>query len=126
MSRTEREKMAAGEWYSCLDPELDALRMKAREAVHEHNTLPPGTRGAIGPALRRLLAEAADAAFVLGSSPVVSFRFNRLAPIMGRVNGMWLPIASDIAVSPAAHYGSERVVWVNEREVRALNKLIFE
>ena len=62
MARSEREKMAAGEWYSCLDPELDALRMQARGAVHEHNTLPPGTRGAIGPALRKLLAEvSADA-----------------------------------------------------------------
>jgi len=59
LAKSEREKMASGEWYSCLDQELDAMRMKAREAVHEHNTLAPGTRGAIGPALRQLLAQAA-------------------------------------------------------------------
>lgn len=26
---TEREKMAAGEWYSCMDAELDVLRWRA-------------------------------------------------------------------------------------------------
>jgi maltose O-acetyltransferase len=56
--------MASGEWYSCLDPELDAMRMKAREAVHEHNRLAPGPRGAIGPALRQLLAQAASDAMI--------------------------------------------------------------
>ncbi len=56
MARSEREKMVSGAWYVCLDPELDALRMQAREAVHEHNTAPPATREAIGPALRKLLA----------------------------------------------------------------------
>ncbi len=64
MVRSEREKMASGAWYRCVDPELDALRMTARQAVHEHNTLPPGTRGAIGPALRRLLADAAEGAII--------------------------------------------------------------
>ncbi|WP_313614071.1 maltose acetyltransferase domain-containing protein, partial [Rhizobium sp.] len=38
---TEREKMAAGEWYSCMDAELDLLRSRARRAVHQHNTMPP-------------------------------------------------------------------------------------
>ncbi len=64
MSKSEREKMASGEWYSCLDPELDALSMKAREGVYEHNTLAPGARGAITPALRRLLACAASDATI--------------------------------------------------------------
>lgn len=64
LARSEREKMASGEWYSCLDPELDALRMKAREAVHEHNMLAPGARGAIAPALRQLLAQAASDAII--------------------------------------------------------------
>ncbi|WP_412105122.1 maltose acetyltransferase domain-containing protein [Sulfitobacter sp. D35] len=45
----ERSKMEAGAWYCCLDPELDALRADARRAVHEHNTLAPDRRGAIGP-----------------------------------------------------------------------------
>ena len=64
MAKSEREKMASGDWYSCLDPELDAMRMKAREAVHEHNMLAPGKRGAIAPALRRLFAWAASDAMI--------------------------------------------------------------
>ncbi|MGH1484540.1 MAG: sugar O-acetyltransferase [Geminicoccales bacterium] len=55
MSKSEREKMAAGEWYTCLDDELEVLRVTARAAVHQHNTLPPAERGAIGSALRSLM-----------------------------------------------------------------------
>ncbi len=55
MKRTEREKMEAGEWYTCLDDELEGLRIAARIAVHQHNTLPPGERGDIGPKLRQLI-----------------------------------------------------------------------
>lgn len=58
---SEREKMAAGEWYCCLDPELDGLRNKARIAVHAHNTMPPTERGAMAPALRALFGAAPDA-----------------------------------------------------------------
>ncbi|NOC82644.1 sugar O-acetyltransferase [Ruegeria atlantica] len=53
---TERQKMEAGEWYCCLDPELDALRAEARRAVHAHNTCPPDARGAIAPELAALFA----------------------------------------------------------------------
>lgn len=56
--------MAAGHWYTCLDPELDGLRSAARNAVHQHNTMPPGERGAAAPLLRGLLAHFADGAFV--------------------------------------------------------------
>ena len=59
--RTERQKMAAGEWYTCIDDELEALRAIARSAVHEHNSLHPETRGAIGPKLRDLI-DAPDSA----------------------------------------------------------------
>jgi maltose O-acetyltransferase len=52
--------MAAGEWYSCLDPELDALRLTAREAVHQHNTMPPAERADMAPALRALFGSVAD------------------------------------------------------------------
>lgn len=55
MNTSERTKMAAGEWYTCLDPELEALRVMARDAVFEHNSLPPRQRGDIGPALKSLL-----------------------------------------------------------------------
>jgi maltose O-acetyltransferase len=55
---TEREKMAAGNWYNCVDPELESLRMIARRAAFEHNNLQPDERGDIGPALAALLAAA--------------------------------------------------------------------
>ncbi|MGK6317616.1 sugar O-acetyltransferase [Neorhizobium sp. DT-125] len=61
---SEREKMMAGEWYRCLDPELDAMRERARSAVHAHNTLPPHERGSIAPALRVLLGSAPASAFL--------------------------------------------------------------
>ncbi len=64
MADSERQKMAAGEWYSCIDPELDMLRHKAREAVHEHNSLPPAQRGSIGLALKALFAEVAEGTFI--------------------------------------------------------------
>jgi maltose O-acetyltransferase len=59
---SEREKMTAGEWYTCLDPELEDLRVAARDAVHEHNSMPPRERGNMGQALRRLLGGVGDAA----------------------------------------------------------------
>ncbi|MBW4709059.1 sugar O-acetyltransferase [Roseobacter sp. YSTF-M11] len=55
MAKSERQKMADGEWYTCLDDELEALRVTARDAVHQHNTLPPAERGNIAPALAALL-----------------------------------------------------------------------
>ncbi|WP_027165016.1 sugar O-acetyltransferase [Mesorhizobium sp. WSM3224] len=55
MTVSERTKMAAGEWYSCIDDELEALRVTARDAQFEHNGLPPRQRGNMGPALRALL-----------------------------------------------------------------------
>lgn len=64
MGLSEKQKMAAGEWYCCLDAELDALRWRAREAVHEHNTMPPALRGNVGPALSALLADAGENAFI--------------------------------------------------------------
>lgn len=64
MSRSEREKMAAGEWYRCTDGELERLRARAREAVHEHNTMPPDRRGAMAPKLARLFGEVGADVFV--------------------------------------------------------------
>lgn len=59
--KSERAKMEAGEWYCCIDPELDALRIEARRAVHAHNHMPPDERGAMAPELHALLAMAGDA-----------------------------------------------------------------
>lgn len=60
MAQSEREKMAAGAWYNCVDAELDALRMVAAEAVFEHRSLPPVERGDIAPRLRALLGSAGE------------------------------------------------------------------
>jgi len=62
--QSERMKMAAGEWYNGLDPELESLRRQARIAVHQHNTMPPDERGNIAPALRALFAAAPESAFI--------------------------------------------------------------
>lgn len=56
--------MAAGEWYSCMDGELDILRRRARGAVHQHNTMPPDERGAIAPLLRALFNSVGEGAFL--------------------------------------------------------------
>lgn len=52
--------MEAGEWYICIDPELEELRMLAQEAVHEHNRLPPRERGMLGPKLRAVLGSVGE------------------------------------------------------------------
>lgn len=64
MTASEREKMMAGEWYCCLDSELDELRAAARRAVHEHNTLPPDERGNMAPALKGLFAAIGEDCFI--------------------------------------------------------------
>ncbi|MEM7444339.1 MAG: sugar O-acetyltransferase [Pseudomonadota bacterium] len=55
MSKSEREKLARGDWYSCIDAELEGLRNQARNAVHQHNSMPPNQRGPIGSLLRDLI-----------------------------------------------------------------------
>ncbi|CDX54573.1 maltose O-acetyltransferase [Mesorhizobium plurifarium] len=62
MAKSERMKMAAGQWYTCIDDELEALRVTARDAVFEHNSLPPRQRGNIAPALRTLLGAMGEGA----------------------------------------------------------------
>ena len=64
MGMSERDKMAAGEWYCSLDPEFDGIRSAARIAVHSHNTMHPGERGSMAPDLRALFAEVADDVFI--------------------------------------------------------------
>jgi len=61
---SEKHKMLAGDWYTCLDSELEAMRVAARIAVHQHNTLPPTERGNIAPGLRALFAQAPDNALI--------------------------------------------------------------
>jgi len=54
---TQRALMQAGEWYSCLDPELEALRVAALEACHAHNHLPPTERRTLSAPLTALFAD---------------------------------------------------------------------
>jgi len=62
MADSEREKRDAGEWYCCLDAELEDIRCRVRRAVHLHNILAPDERGNIAPALRDVMGHApADA-----------------------------------------------------------------
>ncbi|WP_027258603.1 MULTISPECIES: sugar O-acetyltransferase [Leisingera] len=56
MSKTERQKMLAGDWYCCQDSELGALRYQARTAVHQHNTAPLDPAAQFSPALAKLFA----------------------------------------------------------------------
>lgn len=53
-----------GAWYSCMTPELDALRAEARDACHAHATLEPAARDACAPALRALLGRFGAGCFV--------------------------------------------------------------
>ena len=57
-------RIADGDWYNCMAPELDALRAVARRAVHQHNTMDPDARGAMGPDLRQLLGSVGRGVFV--------------------------------------------------------------
>lgn len=64
MAASERQKMAAGGWYTCVDPELARMRARARDAIHEHNILPPGKRGNMGAALSELLGNVGNGVFI--------------------------------------------------------------
>ena len=59
---SERDRMMAGEWYTCIDDELEGLRVLARRAVFEHNHMYPDARGDMAPALRALLGDAGTGA----------------------------------------------------------------
>ena len=48
--------MAAGDWYSCLDTELESQRTAAALACDAHNALPAPDRRGLSPALRSLFA----------------------------------------------------------------------
>lgn len=61
---SEMDKMRAGEWYTCHDPELFALQDAARAACHAHNTGVPNERGPIGAALAGLFAELGEGCMI--------------------------------------------------------------
>jgi maltose O-acetyltransferase len=57
-------QIAGGDWYNCMAPDLDALRLEARRASHQHNTMDPDERGACGPTLAALFGTMGQGAFV--------------------------------------------------------------
>ncbi|WP_439649746.1 sugar O-acetyltransferase [Gymnodinialimonas ulvae] len=59
-----RDKMQAGDWYSCLDEELGALRNTARAACHAHRTEPPQPLAAISPALAEVFGTVGENALI--------------------------------------------------------------
>ena len=61
---SEMDKMRAGEWYTCHDPEVFALQDAARAACHAHNTGVPNERGPIGAALAGLFAELGEGCMI--------------------------------------------------------------
>lgn len=61
---TEREKMEAGAWYSCLNAELETLRMAALDAVHAHNNLPPSERRTLSAPLQSLFARTGNTCLI--------------------------------------------------------------
>lgn len=52
----QADKMAAGDWYTCLDPALEMWRNTARAAVYAHNHAAPDTRAALSAPLSDLFA----------------------------------------------------------------------
>ncbi len=49
------ERMSSGDWYSFDHPELNDMRQRAQQALHQHNTLAPDVGDDIAPWLRSLL-----------------------------------------------------------------------
>lgn len=62
--KSNLQKMRDGEWYICIDDELEALRQIAADAVYEHNHMHPKDRGYMGAKLRTLFANAHESAIV--------------------------------------------------------------
>jgi len=56
--------MQSGDWYCCLDTELDALRHTARVAVHRHNLVPPDRGTPFSPSLADLFAAYGNHCFI--------------------------------------------------------------
>ena len=61
--------------------------------------------------------------FVIGSCPIA--RFHRGIPLTRRDVQFWLPIASDMSVSPYFSCGWEKCVEVRDPFVRKINREIF-
>ena len=63
-SRSEREKMLAGELYRANDAELERERLRARELTARYNATEPGRRGGRRSLLGELLAAVGEDAWI--------------------------------------------------------------
>lgn len=57
-------EVADGRWYSCMTPELEALRDAARQACARHTTMDPVERGPCAPELAALFAAIGEGVFL--------------------------------------------------------------
>jgi maltose O-acetyltransferase len=57
-------EVADGRWYSCMTPELEALRDTARQACWRHTTMDPALRGRCAPELAALFAAIGEGVFL--------------------------------------------------------------
>jgi maltose O-acetyltransferase len=57
-------EVADGRWYSCMTPELEALRDAARQACWRHTTMDPALRGPCAPELAGLFAAIGEGVFI--------------------------------------------------------------
>lgn len=57
-------EVADGRWYSCMTPELEALREAARQACWRHTTMDPALRGPCAPELAALFAAIGEGVFL--------------------------------------------------------------
>jgi maltose O-acetyltransferase len=57
-------EIADGRWYSCMTPELGALRDAARQACWRHATMDPALRGFCAPELAALFATIGERVFI--------------------------------------------------------------
>ncbi|WP_164658636.1 sugar O-acetyltransferase [Tropicibacter sp. Alg240-R139] len=63
---TPLQKMLTGDWYSCLDPELEALRDRARTALFRHNHRAPDKRRDLIPELVELFQTVGEDCYIEG------------------------------------------------------------
>lgn len=60
----ELTELADGHWYSCMTPQLEALRETARRACWRHANMDPAARGRCAPELAALFAVFGEGAFI--------------------------------------------------------------
>ncbi len=71
------------------------------------------------------LIEKPNKSFIIGSFPIVRFANGGNAHLASPTVQIWFPIASDVAVTPIFPRDSERLVIINDKNIRSINEAIF-